>query len=269
MYAFIHIPKTAGTTLRSIFRRSFGADHCDVKCPSHSRKTTPWLKAENLQWMKTLYPNLSGITGHRVCCFTDLDNTLPNVKYFTFLREPRKRFISNFHHHYRGRMERCTLSSLEKFAADPSRRNVQTRWICGQEDSAKAIDVLNNTVGCVGLTEQFDESLILLRHYLNEPKFDINYQSRNFSHGKAPLAYQDDQYLKDLIQDANQADLDVYQYVLEELFPQQMLSYGDNFNNDLNSFLLKQQAFKDFPEPFWSKVKRDFIYKPSLHLPWA
>lgn len=269
MYAFIHIPKTAGTTLRSIFRRSFGANHCDVKCPSHCRKSTPWLKSENLQWMKTLYPHLSGITGHRVCCFTDLDNTLTNIKYFTFLREPKERFISNFHHHYRDRMEQCTLSSLETFAADNSRRNVQTRWICGQEDSAKAIDVLKNTIGCVGLTEKFDESLILLKQYLNEPKFDINYQSHNVSQVKAPLAYHDDPYIKDLIQDANQTDLEVYQYALEEIFPKQITNYGDNFSRDLDFFLLKQKTFKDFSEPLWSKVKRDVIYKPSLHLPWA
>lgn len=269
MYAFIHIPKTAGTTLRSIFRRSFGADHCDVKCPTRARKTTPWLKAEHLQWMKTLYPNLSGITGHRVCCFTDLESTLTDVKYFTFLRDPNKRFISNFHHHYRGRMEQCTLSALEAFAADESRRNVQTRWICGQEDASKAIEILEKDIGCVGLTEKFDESLILLRHYLNEPKFDINYQSRNFSQGKAPLDYQGDDYIKGLVEGANQEDNKVYQYVADELFSKQISDYAGNFDNDLSAFLIKQETFEEFSEPVWSKIKRDLIYKPSLHLPWA
>lgn len=269
MYAFIHIPKTAGTTLRSIFRRSFGANHCDVKCPTRVRKVTPWLTPENLQWMKKLYPNLSGITGHRVCCFTDLESTLSNVKYFTFLRDPTKRFISNFHHHYRGRMEECTLNRLEEFAADSSRRNVQTRWICGNEDSAQAITVLNEKIGCVGLTEKFDESLILLKQYLNEPKININYQSRNFSQGKAPLDYQNDSYIKALIQEANQADIDVYQYVIENTFPKQLDNYGNNFDDDLKGFLLKQKDFNDFPEPLWGKIKRDIIYKPSLHLPWS
>jgi len=267
MYAFIHIPKTAGTTLRSIFRRSFGADHCDVKCPSHCRDTTPWLKSENLRSMKALYPNLSGITGHRVCCFTDLEESLPNLKYFTFLRDPRKRFISNFHHHYRGRMEQCTLSSLEKFAQDSSRRNVQTQWICGQEDPELAIDVLKNKIGFVGLTEKFDVSLLLLRSYLNEPKFKINYLRQNSSQGEAPLAYDEDPYIKGLIQDANQADLAVYQYVLEKHFPEQITRYGENLDNDLNSFLANQESFKESSEPLWGRVKRDLIYKPSLHIP--
>lgn len=269
MYAFIHIPKTAGTTLRSIFRRSFGADHCDVKCPTRVRKITPWLKPENLQWMKTLYPNLSGITGHRVCCFTDLESTLPDVKYFTFLRDPSKRFISNFHHHYRGRMEQCTLPRLEEFAADSSRRNVQTRWLCGNEDSAQAIDVMSKKIGCIGLTERFNESLILLKKYLNESKFAINYQSRNFSQGKAPLDYQGNQYIKDLIQEANQADIEVYQHVIDEVFPKQLASYGDDFAKDLSDFLVQQKSFNDYPEPLWGKIKRDIIYKPSLHLPWS
>jgi hypothetical protein len=166
-------------------------------------------------------------------------------------------------------MDQCTLSSLEKFAADKARRNVQTRWICGQEDSAIAIEFLKNKIGCVGLTEKFDESLLLLKQYLNEPKFDINYQSKNFSQGEAPLDYEGDPYIKNLIQEANQVDIDVYQYAIDEIFPKQLMNYDGDFDIDLASFSLIQQTFKDFPEPLWSRVKRDLIYKPSLHLPWS
>jgi len=267
MYAFIHIPKTAGTTLRYLFRRSFGAQHCDVKCPVHCRKTTPWLTSENLKSMQAIYPNLSSITGHRVCCFTDLELAYPAIKYFTFLRDPVERFISHFHYSHCGKMEECTVENLEKFASDAKNRNVQTKWICGQEDSQKAIDTLTTKIQFVGLTEKFDQSLLLLRRWLNNPKFTINYQSLRVCKGESQLPYYTDPHLIDLIQKANQHDIALYQYAASKLFPKQVNDYGDSFNIDLNSFVEQQQTFTDFAEPLWGKVKRDLIYKPSLHLP--
>ncbi|MEI6894933.1 MAG: sulfotransferase family 2 domain-containing protein [Colwellia sp.] len=268
MYAFIHIPKTAGTTLRYLFRRSFGARHCDVKCPTYCRSTTPWLKNENLRFMNKLYPDLSGITGHRVCSFSDLDNHYPNIRYFTFLRDPSKRFLSKFHHLYRGRMEQCTLAAFEEFAKDQTQHNAQTKWLCGEQNSQLAIDMLENKIGLVGITEQFDQSLILLKYWLNEPCFDINYKSRNLSHGVAPLPYESDPYLKDLILQANKLDIEVYNYAVAYIFPKQIAAYGDNFDEVYKIFLLKQESFIDLHESLWARVKRDWIYKPSLHLPW-
>lgn len=269
MYAFIHIPKTAGTTLRYLFRHSFGGQHCDVKCPVHCRKDVPWLTSESLKSMQVIYPKLSGITGHRVCCFTDLDIVFPDIQYFTFLRDPIKRFISHFHYSYGGKIEQCTVENLEKYALDTKVRNVQSKWICGQENSKKAIDNLENKIGFVGLTENFDESLLLLRRWLNDSKFTINYQSRRVSKAKSQLPYYTDPYLIKLIQDANQHDIELYQYTVNELFPKQINEYGENFDLDLNSFLKEQKTFQDFSEPLWGKIKRDLIYKPSLHLPWS
>lgn len=267
MYAFIHIPKTAGTTLRYLFRRSFGAQHCDVKCPKHCRETTPWLMSQNLKSMQTVYPSLSGVSGHRVCCFTDLKIAFPEIRYFTFLRDPVKRFISAFHYTYRGQPEQWTIDNLEKYALNPVARNLQTKWVCGQEDSSKAIETLTTEIGLVGLTENFDESLLLLRRWLNNSKFNINYQVRRVAKGKPHLPYYTDPYLIDLIKNANQHDIILYEYAVNELFPKQVSEYGEKFNFDLSCLLKEQETFQDFSEPLWGKIKRDLIYKPSLNLP--
>lgn len=65
----------------------------------------------------------------------------------------------------------------------------------------------------MGLTEKFDESLILLKRYLGEPKFDITINLKVFHKGAAPLDYGNDQFIINLIKEANQADLNVYQFL--------------------------------------------------------
>ncbi len=269
MYAFIHIPKTAGTTLRFLFRQAFGARHCDVRMPFHRRQDHPWLECGDLRLVKATYPRLSGISGHRVCCFTDLDNCLSDLRYFTVLRDPLKRFVSNFHHEYRGRIEECTPEALQAYAADPAQRNIQTRWLCGEEDAEKAIQVLESKIGMVGLTERFDESLLLLKHWLNAPEFEINYMSRNLSPARAPLPYFDDPQLLKIIEQANEQDVAVYRHVVDELFPRQIKAYGPDFEADLKRFHEQQRDFVPGKEPLWGNVKRNYIYKPLLHLPWT
>lgn len=269
MYAFIHIPKTAGTTLRFLFRQAFSGRHCDIKMPAHRRAENPWLEARDMRIVNMVYPNLAGICGHRVNCFTDLDERYPDIKYFTVLRDPLKRFISNFHHKYRGRMDECTPEALQAYAEDPAQRNIQTRWICGEEDAEKAIQMMETKIGMVMLTERFDESLLLLKHWLNAPEFEINYIARNLAHARAPLPYFDDPQLLKIIEDANAHDLEVYRYVVEKRFPQQLEAYGAGFEEDLKRFYARQQDFQPSSEPLWGKIKRNYLYKPMLHLPWA
>jgi len=267
MYAFIHIPKTAGTTLRYLFRQAFGARHCDVRSPIHRRQSNQWLEACDLNLVKAVYPQLSGICGHRVCCFSDLGKALPDLKYFTVLRDPARRFVSNFQQYYLDKSEHYTVEQLKEFAADPIQRNVQTRWLCGQEDAELAIKTMESRIGMVGLTEKFDESLLILKKRLNEPKFEINYESLNHGRGKANLDYFNDPYLLKLIEDANEHDIEVYRHVIEERFPRQDDEYGPQFNADLGSFHEQQGHFKAKSEPVWGKTKRNLVYKPLLHFP--
>ncbi|MFL2536550.1 MAG: sulfotransferase family 2 domain-containing protein [Candidatus Azotimanducaceae bacterium] len=270
MYAFIHIPKTAGTTLRFLFRSAFSANHCDARLPLHRRKKNiKWLHARDMRIIKLAYPKLMSISGHNVCSFTDLDQSIDDIQYFTVLRDPVQRFISSFNHKYRRDIDALTLETLEKFIQNPANHNVQTRWLCGEENADVAIQAAKEQLGFVGLTEQFDESLVLLKQWINSPSFNINYVTRRKAPKKAALPYLEDARIYQMILDVNQEDIKLYNYVKDELFPQQVADYGDSFNEDLANFHQQQQSFEGADEPRWSVAKRNLIYKILVHLPFV
>ncbi|MDZ8120416.1 sulfotransferase family 2 domain-containing protein [Pontiella agarivorans] len=87
--AFAHIPKTAGITLVSILRRSYSWRHFDR--PGFYRPLT----ARDLKQIRKVDRGLASIAGHTIQPHTNLHQQLP-VRYYTFLRDPAKRLISEF-----------------------------------------------------------------------------------------------------------------------------------------------------------------------------
>ena len=65
MLVFVHMHKTAGTTVSHILRSNYGLDHCQVE-PWHARWTGPPFSGQDLQRLRRFYPNLRSIAGHRV-----------------------------------------------------------------------------------------------------------------------------------------------------------------------------------------------------------
>ncbi|MCA9164347.1 MAG: sulfotransferase family 2 domain-containing protein, partial [Planctomycetales bacterium] len=189
MHAFIHIPKTAGTAVRHMLRSAFGPRHCDIKVPVSRRDTHPWVTEQDLQFARRVYPRLESICGHRLVCSSNLETSFPTIRYFTFLRDPVERFISHFHHFHRGRTEACCEEDVLAYARQPAHRNVQTRWICGEEDAHLAIHTLETRIRRVGIKEEYAKSLMLLRHWLKLPTSAICPAVRNPAKGKANLPF--------------------------------------------------------------------------------
>lgn len=61
MYAFVHIEKTAGSTLNTIFRRSLGTRHCDIRLRLAKRRDEPlWGRfLRNYVYMPPLHCHLA------------------------------------------------------------------------------------------------------------------------------------------------------------------------------------------------------------------
>ena len=265
-YAFIHIPKTAGSTLRHILRRTYGARHCDLKVPRGRRDEREWISARDITLSRWIYPRLAGVCGHRVTCFSGMDTARLQFRYLTMLRDPKARFISHFHHTYRGRTRTCTIEHLKEFADDPNMQNLQSRWICGQAHAERAIETLESTIDLVGLTERFDETLLMMADWLQLPDNDLCYRPRNRAHSTAQLRYTDPE-LDAIITAANTEDLKLYHYAQTVRFPTQLNQLSGNAE-------LRHHAFKDANavlaretrESLFARAKRSLIYKPVLHL---
>ncbi len=266
MYAFIHIPKTGGSTFRHMLRCSFGAQHLDIKAPLSKRESHGWITGDDLKRAMRVYPRLQGICGHRVTCFSGLEEAAPNIRYFTFVREPVARMVSHFQHHQRSKTSEDVRGDFLRFCEDPHQRNVLCRWIGGRESSQTAIELLDSRVGFVGQTEDFEVSVLLFQRWLNLPALQIPHAPRNVRPNKLSFDLLEDEELAAAARDANAEDLILHQEITERIYPAQIEAYGPGLEDDLRQLQLDNQAYRDPGEPVMARLKRNWLYKPLLHL---
>ena len=107
------------------------------------------------------------------------------------------------------------------FEVDPERlvRDAQTQRIGGTTSAADAIATIEKREMFVGLTERFDESMVLLRA-LVAPDLDIRYERANVAKSsRIAKELLSDPVTRQMIVEANQGDLELYEYVLREALP--------------------------------------------------
>ena len=276
MYAFVHIEKTAGSCLNTILRRSFGPRHCDVRLPLAKRKADyrdckACVDAADLRRVRLLYRNLRGIAGHNVKPYADLHVECPDIEYFTVLRDPERRFRSHFLNRGDGNLR----EDFERWLAADWVRNWQTKMIAGEANANKAIDLLCTRFGFVGLTERFDESLILLSNWLGEPSFCPEYRRvnrlsdkqrpRDLERKDTDMSYLDSDEMRARIREVNAEDFKVYEFVTATMYPRQLAAYRGNLATEVAKLQQKNRANHPLAEPFWGSFMRNYVYKPLLH----
>lgn len=165
---FLHLPKTAGTTLTPILRRHFRADQIHF-----IRSDDPDRRLREFQQLPIHQRHQLGLLhGHQP--FGMHEWLAPEARYLTMLREPVARVVS--HYHYLRRKAHPLFpgiqeQSLEEFVRTCPRGeadNGQTRWLAGIWDDRPLTDDhlhlarrnLEQHFAWVGLTEHFDETLI-------------------------------------------------------------------------------------------------------------
>ena len=128
MLVFVHINKTAGSTVRYILRSSYGSRHCDVE-PWRGRWDEQPFSAADLRRVRRFYPHLASIAGHRITGHVDLDDEGTKLAYFTFLRDPVALCASRFQYHvdHRGKRDLVFDDWIERDWL----RNAQTTRIAG------------------------------------------------------------------------------------------------------------------------------------------
>jgi Galactose-3-O-sulfotransferase len=258
MYAFIHIPKAGGSTLSTILRRSFLSRHCDLKL--RDGFYYPVLTAAALRRAHWIYWRLESIAGHYVAPHVDLESYWPDVRYYTFLRDPVRRCISE----YQRAIDRLkSRMPFDQWIADPLTRNRITKHLAGCEDAERAIDVLESRVGMVGLVERFDESLLLLRHWMDDPRLDIRYRAKNVARRNViKKQLLGDPRAMQRLADANQLDLRVYRHVVEQIYPRQVARYGPRLAEDVAHFRRTNIPPPKYPRQLPSLLLREMVFRP-------
>jgi hypothetical protein len=147
--------------------------------------------------------------------------------------------------------------------------------IAAEPNAEKAIEVLSTRIGFAGLTERFDESLMMLRQWLQEPGFCPEYRRVNQYIKKGTAAelarkreatkYLDSDSVRSQMQELNAEDQQVYDYVAETVFPQQIAAHRGDLAAELCEFQQRQQSVTSLAESVWSRFVRGYIYKPLAH----
>lgn len=186
-------------------------------------------------------PPLRLLTGH---IGFEVEGKLPfPVHYITFLREPLARVISAYQyiranpaHTHHARVVSNNMSLEDYIRARVSSINIDngmTRLLSGEPNAARDVEFgqctaemlrtaksnLQNKVAVVGLTEQFDASLVLMRQRFKWQT--IVYKALNSTSGKG-TSHPHSAELMALIAAHNELDLELYAFG-KKLFQRQML----------------------------------------------
>jgi len=228
----LHIPKTAGTTLRMIIDREYGLERKLQIEGLHNNSGFV-----DIYGIDTLN-SVEVISGHQY--FGMHEYIKGPCAYITMLRDPIERVLSTYRH--TARTGKQDMEWLKSLTTREQGSNLQTKMLSGGTvDIDLAIHNLNNSFSVVGITEMFDESILLIRKKLawSIPYYVIENPSHN-----TIKADDIDSDIISIVKEANSVDIELYDYCVEKL-KEEVRSLGDGFQTMLTEFRTQNQLNKN------------------------
>lgn len=247
---FLHIPKTAGTTLNAILNDNFDASRI-FDCYTDDQRSL---------LRETTYEQLAKynlVRGHVfITNFADiLDGPIP-FNVFTFLRDPVKRVVSEYYFlkswpksHVYHFLNEHNVSLAEYVTSDrPELRmrghNGMVNSLSGvgytiEEGLEKAWHHIRDRFLFFGILERFDESVLLLNKYAGLERCFYESQNVRNHHAQYPVTPEE----VALIQEHNQADIVLYERACVE-FDRRITLMGEPFQAELRVFHKVNERFQ-------------------------
>jgi hypothetical protein len=270
LLAFVHIPKTAGGTVISMFAAAYSKQA--VRDGGNYLRSPEKTVSAVANPRKRRGRVLAGHVPYRVY----RDHLPSDTRYMTFLREPVDRVLSHYYRHVLAKDPRVEKSVrrpgrggnrpdtpqelevkadlLEEALVErrlPHLTNLCTRFLCGHasplEDlPASAVDDAKEVVSqfaFVGIQERFEESLVLLQRLLGLGS--IPYQDRHVSlAGGRPSVDELPDEQRALIVEHNQLDAELYRFGLG-LFENAVAGAGDGFAEDVEALRARSATARE------------------------
>lgn len=239
---FIHIPKTAGMTINYVLKNEYNKGYFRFDIENLDDDLISYYNNAD---------NYSLLTGHFSFGFHKMIK-VENFEYFTFLRDPVKMILSLYYYirsepshplHILFNKENFSINDIFLKTGNLQFDNSQVRMISGKGTNINLNCVTNDHLEIAknnlktkfkvfGLTDKFDESLVLLEksfswgvpHYVNQ-----NVSKHTNIYKKIS------QNTKDIIIKYNQKDIELYKYA-SKLFDSQIETFG----RELFSMRLKE-----------------------------
>jgi hypothetical protein len=251
LIAFVHIPKTAGGAVTTMFSTAYSTGGTVdmgnyVTSPEKSLAKVARPREDWESWQRGGGRVAIGHTPYGVFQQGSLP---PDTRYITFLREPVDRVLSHYYRHVHlpgmSDAERATRArrarSLREALVEkrlPQLSNLCTRFLCSHptwdELPPSALDEAKEnlrTFAFVGIQERFEESLVLLQRILGLGP--VPYRDRHVSGpGLRPSVEEISDEERTLIEEYNQLDAELYAYGLE-LFEEALAAAGADIAADV------------------------------------
>lgn len=258
---FLHIPKTAGTTLNTLLYKQYPLKYSwKIHSPYRHDFHNELDKATKAQKEKIFF-----FTGHMAF---GLHEFLPQPStYITMLRDPIERVISFYyfilrnpeHYLYNIVKERqMSLKELISSRISSELENGQTRLLSGnleldknqlggfEPSSPELLEAAKNNLKepltAFGITERFDESLILFKRKLGW-RVPL-YVKQNVTNSR-PLKEDISSDVIRLIEKNNVLDIELYNYA-KDYFGEIIRKEGSSFERELNVFKSLNKIYKHY-----------------------
>lgn len=223
LLAFVHIEKTAGTSMVHILRHCFFPVYADVRPLTHRKRI---FQASDLRRYFRINPFLKVISGHSVVPWSGLEQCA-DISYITLLRNPISRYVSQFRY-WQSHLGKSI--SIEQYLNREDSKNIQTKKIAGCEDIDRAIEFIGRKNFYIGLVEKFDEFLVELQTSFHPDGFRAIKIEKNINRIHNTAAQDIIDRYHDEIVDNNRLDITLYNKVKAKL----EVKYGNRKHNVLD-----------------------------------
>ncbi len=268
LLAFVHIAKTGGETVETLLRSAHGPRHCDARYvpprgeggdPFAVRHVVPKYGPAQFRRALRLHPGLRSIGGHPVTLWSELETVRPDVRYFCLVREPLARDVS--HYLFHRRHDRPCLD-WERWLEWDVPWNHQAKMLSPDGRADDALARVARLRPFIGLTERFDESLVILRR-LFAPGLNIAYVRRNTAPDREPArAMLADPATRAALQARNGEDRAIYDHVANELYPAWRREYGPTLERDVEEFRRERERLYDRRRALLNRLWDRGVYGP-------
>ena len=251
---FLHIPKTAGTTMRKIFEKLYGVEYVNSHLYNYDEQPLPDLIKDVKSLPENEKRKIKVLNGHAAY---GMHNLLPQQSvYITFFRDPSERAISDYYHMERSAKHRSRIGAkdditLEEFIKNGKTENMGVSYLAS--DDAVPVDINEGNkdallarakehlrkIELIGIAEEFDKSIILMKRRLGwaMPLYIVRNKG-----GNRPPSSSISPELISLIKEKNSLDFDLYSYA-RSLFSERIKKEGAGFYFDLFVFKIVNRMY--------------------------